>query len=325
LIVTAGHDRPTAWVTSATSFLGTRISRELNQKGYRVIGFTRRHGLAPAATEGFDQIVSGPFEQILLRGVLDQHGPPSAVFHAIGSGSVGQALADPVADLERTVSTTRILVETLATMNISARLIYPSSAAVYGAHDFGPIAETAAVQPISAYGQGKAAAEQVCRQLAQHTSLQVVILRLFSVYGPPQRKLLLWDLGRRLLAGERDIVLQGTGEETRDFIHVSDAARIVVSLFSCAGPPALLNIGTGRATSVRHLATQLTIALDVTTNVRFGGTPRSGDPIHLQSDTSRLASLGLNSFVPLEQGLVDYARWLRSYRAMVNETVPLSV
>jgi UDP-glucose 4-epimerase len=322
--VTAGHDRPVAWVTSATSFLGARISQELNQKGYRVIGFTRRHGLAPAAVEGFDQIVSGPFEPMLLRSALDKHGPPSAVFHAIGSGSVRQAHADPTADFERTVSTTRILVETLATMNVSARLIYPSSAAVYEAHDFGPITETFPIQPISVYGKSKASAEQVCRDLAQNTTLAVMIARFFSVYGPPQRKLLLWELGRRLLAGERDIVLDGTGEETRDFIHVSDAARIVVSLFSCAAPPELLNIGAGRATSVRHVAIQMATALDVKASIRFSGVLRPGDPVHLQSDNSRLAALGMNSYMTLEQGLVDYARWLRSYPAMASETVPLS-
>jgi UDP-glucose 4-epimerase len=312
--VTGARDRPLAWVTGATSFLGRHVALTLARRGYDVAGFARPSAIEPGTREdwGFRFVECGAFDAALLRRIRDRAGPPQAVFHAIGSGSVGQADADPVADCERTLRTTECLLEELTQTAPGARLIYPSSAAVYGIVPAGPIGEDAPTKPISVYGANKLAAEAMCREFAKSAGRQGVIVRFFSVYGPPQRKLLLWEVGQRLLAGERDIVLGGTGEETRDFVHVSDAAGIVASLAAAANPPSLVNAGSGRATSVRTLVETLASSLGVCAEIRFNGHSRPGNPPYQQANVSGLASIGFAATVPLEQGLADYARWLRN-------------
>jgi len=306
------QDRPLAWVTGAASFLGRHVARTLAQQGYDVAGFAR-HTIEPELAKGwgFKFIESGSFAAPLLQRVYERAGPPVAVFHAIGASSVTQANADPAADAERTLRTTERLLEALGQMAPSARLIYPSSAAVYGAAAPGPIPENAPTQPISVYGANKLRAEGICQDFARRSGLQVIIVRFFSVYGPPQRKLLLWDLGMRLLAGERRITLGGTGEETRDFIHVRDAAAIVGALTVSAQPPRLLNAGTGRATSINTLAAKLAAAFGVPVDIQFDGRSRPGDPPHQQADISQLSAIGFAASMTLEQGLSDYADWLR--------------
>ena len=301
-----------AWVTGATGFLGRCVARQLAAGGYSVVGFVRQqqNSAECGAPWDFTSIEAGSFQAALFEQACERSGVPSLVFHAVGSGSVGQAEADPAADFERTCATTERLIGALDVLAPAARLIYPSSAAVYGAVGPGSISEDTPTRPISVYGKNKLLAEDVCRR-ASH-KLDVVIARFFSVYGPPQRKLLLWELGNCLIAGERVVELGGTGEETRDFIHVADAAKAVAAVAGAERPPNVVNVGAGRATSIRMLVSKYARALQADAEFRFSGQPRAGDPPNQQADISSLAALGLGAFMPLEEGLADYARWLKS-------------
>jgi UDP-glucose 4-epimerase len=301
-----------AWVTGATSFLGRHVARRLAGEGFAVTGFSRSTVPADIATEwGFDAIETGEFGGDLLRRARQRSGAPAVVFHAIGSGSVGEAAANPAADFARTVGSAELLVDALCRLAPAVRLIYPSSAAVYGVAPPGPIAEDAPARPVSEYGRNKLLTEDMCRERARVAGLDVVIARLFSVYGPPQRKLLLWELGQRLSSGQKVVTLGGTGEETRDFIHVSDAAAIVAVLARAAGASRTVNVGTGRATAVRTIATKFAAALKVDAEIVFSGSSRPGDPMHQQADIRRLSTLGRSASVSLADGLADYAAWLR--------------
>jgi UDP-glucose 4-epimerase len=301
-----------AWVTGATSFLGCHVAHQLAGKGYSVVGFARSAVTAEFAMRwGFARVELGRFDANLFRRAFKWAGAPSSVFHAVGSGSVSQAAADPAGDFERTFRSAEQLIDILCRHAPSTRLIYPSSAAVYGNAHIGPIAEEHPTKPISIYGKNKLLTEEMCRERAQRKGLDVVVARLFSVFGPPQRKLLLWELGRRLLSGEKDVTLDGTGDETRDFIHVTGAASAVAILAHAPSVPPIVNVGTGRATSIRTLAALHAAALGVKVNIRFNGTLRVGDPPHQQAGISRLAAMGHTSFTLLEAGLSDYGGWLR--------------
>jgi UDP-glucose 4-epimerase len=312
LIVAARGDGQRAWVTGATSFLGRHVARRLSAEGFAVIGFSRR--AVPAdltSTWGFEAVETGELSGDLLRQARERSGAPAVAFHAIGSGSVGEAAADPAADFLRTFRSAEVLVGALCRLAPAARLIYPSSAAVYGAVPRGPISEDAATGPVSDYGRNKLFTEEMCRDWARRAGLDVVIARFFSVYGPPQRKLLLWELGQRLLSGDKVVRLGGSGEETRDFIYVTDATAIVATLACAPAVPKVLNVGTGRATSIRTIATKFAAVLKVNAEIVFTGASRAGDPLHQQADVSRLATIASIASRSLEDGLAEYALWLR--------------
>jgi UDP-glucose 4-epimerase len=307
------QDPPLAWVTGAGGFLSRHVGLALAKCGYEVVGFVRNPDLNAELTSswGYRTVESGPFDRALLQQALKRAGPPAIVFHAIGSGSVAQADADPADDQRRTLQTTECLLEELNRNATGARLIYPSSAAVYGITPRGPVSEDAPTKPISVYGANKLAAEAMCFDFGRGGVAQTTVVRFFSVYGPPQRKLLLWDVGQRLLAGERKIALGGTGEETRDFLYVTDAAAIVAMLATTTSPPALFNAGSGQPATVRKLVETLASVLGVGAEFRFDNHSRPGNPPHQQADIAGLAKFGFAPSVPLEQGVADYARWLR--------------
>jgi UDP-glucose 4-epimerase len=302
-----------AWVTGARGFLGRHVARHLQSEGWQVVGIGHGEWKAEDAEAwGLASWRRAEVEVSALRDLAAACGPPELIFHAAGSGSVGFSLDQPLADFERTVVTTAAVLEAMRTIAPAARLVYPSSAAVYGVTANSPIAETSPVAPVSPYGAHKAMAEHLCLTRGRQFGLRCAIVRYFSVYGPGLRKQILWDLVQKIAAGPADVELHGTGDETRDFLHVEDAARIV-SLVSgaVADEPVVINGGSGHALSVRELAELVASELGERPTIRFSGQRRPGDPPFYRADTGRLTRLG---FVPgwtLQAGVRDYLAWLR--------------
>jgi UDP-glucose 4-epimerase len=302
-----------AWVTGARGVLGRHVARHLNAEGWRVVGIG--HGdwkPEDAKAWGVSVWRRADVEVPVLVDLAAVSGPPELVFHAAGSASVGFSLEQPFADFQRTVMTTAAVLETMRRVAPSAMMIYPSSAAVYGDATKDPIPETSPIAPISPYGVHKAMAEQLCATRCQQFGLRCAIVRYFSVYGPGLRKQILWDLAQKISASPSTILLHGTGDETRDFLHAEDAARIV-SLVANAGrdEPFVVNGGTGHAVTIRDLARLFVAELGEKTECRFSGERRSGDPQHYRADTRRLAKLGFAPTWQLRAGVRDYLTWLR--------------
>lgn len=307
----------TAWVTGAHGFIGQHLSRHLAAEGATVIGVG--HGAWPAldaAASGVSAWLNGDISASNLHALAKEHGPPQWIFHLAGGSSVGAAVANPREDFFRTVATTVELLEWMRQEAPEAKLVAVSSAAVYGAGHEGPIAETAALTPYSPYGYHKLMMESLCRSYAATYGLRAVVARLFSVYGAGLRKQLLWDLCTRLESTRGPVELGGTGSEYRDWIDVRDVARALHSVAALADASVpTLNIGTGRATSVREVAEAVMSAwsdgTDSPRDLVFNGRSRPGDPFSLQAEASRLATLGFRWHIDVTPGLRDYVRWFR--------------
>jgi UDP-glucose 4-epimerase len=242
----------------------------------------------------------------------EQLGAVEAIVHCAGGSSVGPSLHNPQADFERTVLSTLRVLEYMRAHAPGARLVFLSSAAVYGAANVEPLHEDLPKRPISPYGAHKALAEDLVAHWGAQFGLNATVLRLFSVYGSGLRKQLLWELSRRALSGEDPLTLFGTGEERRDFIAIEDAVTLIARASDpAATPPSVMNGGTGIGTSVRDLAQTLLSALDATAALRFTGEAKTGDPLTMVADARRATAFGFTPTVNLKPGLEDYAAWVR--------------
>jgi UDP-glucose 4-epimerase len=309
---------PIALVTGAHGFIGRHLSRRLATAGFTVIGVG--HGAWPtadAAACGVSSWLNGDISPSNLHTLSKGHGRPDFIFHLAGGSSVGAAVASPREDFFRTVATTAELLEWMRQEAPQARLVAVSSAAVYGAGHDGPIDEQAPLTPYSPYGYHKMMMESLCRSYASTFGIQVVVARLFSVYGAGLRKQLLWDLCSKLEADSRDPVeLGGTGQEVRDWTDVRDVARALTRVADLACPSVpTLNIGSGHGTTVSQV---VRLVLDAWSEqgssvraIVFNGRSRAGDPFSLQAQSSTLASLGFEWGVDVGEGLAQYVRWFR--------------
>lgn len=300
---------PQALVTGAHGFIGRHVALHLAQSGYAVTGLG--HGAWLQSDQRRWGISDWHEGDVTPDSLLRCAGEPELVVHCAGSGSVGFSVDHPFQDFLRTVAASAALFDHARAHMPGTRLVIPSSAAVYGAVGRLPIAESAPLDPVSPYGTHKMVTEHMARSYARQYGVRIAIVRLFSVYGPGLRKQLLWDACGKLMRGDR--LFYGTGMETRDWLHVSDAAALLAEAGRRASPSCpTINGGTGIASTVRDTLTTLAGKLGIREPVAFSGLSRAGDPTAYQADTDLLSSWSWQPGIALEQGLNEYADWFRA-------------
>lgn len=235
---------------------------------------------------------------------------PEAVMHLAAQVSVSFSLANPVADA------TANLLGTLRVLDACVRtgcrkLIYASSAAVYGDPDCLPVSEDHPARPLSPYGASKHAVEHYLPIYRQQHGLDFTILRLANVYGPRQE--LSAESGvttqflHRLLGKQRPLV-EGDGLQTRDFIYVKDVAMAFVSALA-GGSGEIINIGSGREQTILSLLGELELVLGRPA-MAMHGPARSGDIRHSVLDCHKARQqLGWAPHCSLRAGLEETVEW----------------
>jgi UDP-glucose 4-epimerase len=295
----------TALVTGAAGFIGSTLVRSLASAGYRVYGLDR---IAP--DEALRALVAHWSVGDLSQAMPSDVPAADEVYHCAGSGAVGPSFRDPAADFRANVATTAHLLAWTAGRS-GARLVLVSSAAVYGVQPVTPITEAAPLNPTSPYGVHKRLAERQVRDYARNFGFGAAVVRLFSVYGPGLRKQLLWDACTKLSQGV--VSFDGNGSETRDWIHVDDAAALLIKAAAAASTACpTFNGGTGVATTVRQALDLLARKLGQAAPLRFSGETRRGDPPALVASVAATRAIGWAPQVSLAEGISQYADWFRS-------------
>jgi len=312
----------TVLVTGGAGFLGQACARRFRAAGWHVVGLG--HGRwtdDEARAAGYDRWVNAGVTAEALAGLADLGQDLRAVAHCASNGSVPYSLEQPLDAYERTVGSTVVLLEHLRRHAPAAAVLYPSSAAVYGAAPDRPLQESDTPNPVSPYGFHKQMVETLLAAYAACFGQPAVAVRFFSIYGPGLRKQLLWDASGRLLSGGSPQTFFGTGDETRDWIHVEDAAALMLHLADRAtvaptGPPRLeiVNGASGERVTVREVLERLARALGSPAEIRFNGTVRAGDPRFYLAAVGRMHATGWRPTTSLDDGLADYAAWARAAR-----------
>ncbi|ASJ01003.1 SDR family oxidoreductase [Thermococcus gorgonarius] len=232
------------------------------------------------------------------------------VFHEAAQVSVVESVRDPIFTEE---------VNVLGTLNIlkaliegHGKLIFASSAAVYGDNPNLPLKETERPRPLSPYGVTKATAEEYLRVFHELYGLPVVALRYFNVFGPRQGfnqyAGVISIFINRALAGE-PLVIFGDGKQTRDFIYVRDVVKAnLLAAESRKANGRVFNVATGKQTSILELAMKVIEITGTTSSIIFDK-PRPGDIRHSLADISEIRKLGFEPEWSLEEGLKKTVEW----------------
>lgn len=296
-------------VTGAHGFLGRHVARRIAHDGRLVTGIG--HGAWDTAESGTFGLTFWHQADITLESLMTYAGKPSLIVHCAGSGSVPFSMEQPHQDFVRTVSNTAAVLEYVRLHSPDTIVVYPSSAAVYGNVTKVPIVECDALNPASPYGVHKLMAEELCRSYAKHCGVRVAIVRFFSIYGSGLRKQLLWDACRK--ARDGDLLFHGTGREIRDWLHVHDAADLLVKASAEASNACpVFNGGSGIGTEIAEVVRVVATSMHASAEPTFRGVERSGDPSRYVADNARALGLGWRPEMRLEPGIRDYVSWFRS-------------
>jgi UDP-glucose 4-epimerase len=298
---TQGH----VLVTGANGFLGRHVARCFAAQGHSVLGIG--HGAWLQEEWELWGLRGWHSADVTLETLELYAGEPAVIVHCAGGGSVSFSIEDPIADFERTVVTTAHVLEYVRTFAPSCRVVYPSSASVYGMVEAVPIREDYPAAPISQYGTHKLMAEQMVTSYARQFGSSAAIVRLFSVYGCGLRKQLLWDACRKF--ANDDSVFMGTGDEVRDWLHVEDAANLLLAAAEHASPQCqTVNGGCGQGATVREVLLQLGSNFSQT-EPSFSGAKRTGDPTRFIADIEGAKAWGWLPTRRWREGVEEYATW----------------
>ena len=233
------------------------------------------------------------------------------IFHHAAVVSVSRSVDAPRRSNETNLDASLLVLE--QARQEDARVVVASSAAVYGHPDELPVSESASTEPTSPYGIQKLAVDQYARRYADLYGLETVALRYFNAYGPRQQGPYSGVISTFLEQARADepITIEGDGEQTRDFVHVSDIVRANLRAATTDAVGEAYNIGTGTRTSIEELAETIREATDSSSPIVHRD-PRPGDIRHSGADISKATrALGFEPRVSLESGirsLVDGTR-----------------
>jgi len=281
-------------ITGSNGFVGGSVGRWAARAGHEVLGVARASQPATAWPGGYVQadVLTSDLAEIVRAFA------PDVILHGAGTASVGASLKLPLDDLRASVMTWANTLDGVRRSGLRPVLLFPSSAAVYGKTSELPLREALPAQPISPYGFHKAMCEQLAREYVECFGLRVVVCRLFSIFGPVQRRLLVWELYRQCASAAETIWLEGTGAETRDYLHVDDVAAALVALASAQTDEeatyCVVNVASGAETSVLELARLIRDLISPDKEIRCRGRARRGDPPAWRADISRLQARAPN-------------------------------
>jgi nucleoside-diphosphate-sugar epimerase len=230
----------------------------------------------------------------------------ATVVHLAALIDVSASVADPILTHEINVTGTLNLLIEAARQNVD-KFVFASSTAVYGDAKNLPVREETPCQPISPYAASKAAAEAYCSAYAGCCGLDTVRLRFFNVYGPKNENSIYSGVITKFISKAQQnetLTIEGDGEQTRDFIHVSDVVHALAQALEGKGTRGdVFNVCTGRPISINDLVNTLS---DVTgRNLKTAYVqPRTGDIRASYGDPSKAAlKLGFKARISLAEGL----------------------
>jgi UDP-glucose 4-epimerase len=301
-------------VIGAAGFIGSHTVDHLLAEGHQVIGLDdfrtgRRIQLTAALASPRFTLHEA---SALVPGVLDRivgHERPHAIIHLAALVSVQESLAHPELNAALNVELPRLVAETMRRHRI-ARLVFASSAAVYGNSEATPVSENSPTRPISPYGAAKLASETHLLGHARADGFAAICLRYFNAYGPRQDPASPYS-GVISIFADRcarglPVTIHGDGGQTRDFIHVADIARAnALAATGRAAHPAVYNICTGRPTSLKRLLEILRAQSPACPPPQCAAV-RSADIRHSCGDPEAARrALGFAAQISVEQGLAS--------------------
>src|SRR4030042_2246663 len=289
-------------VTGGAGFIGSHITKLLLDANHKVVILDN---LCHGYRENIDKrskFVNGDIKdpqktKYALKGV-------DWVIHCAGLIVVPESVKDPIKYCDNNVIGTISLLESMKDVGCK-KIIFSSSACVYGTPDKLPIKEDAPIKPDNPYGATKASIEAFLQSFHQNFGFDVIILRYFNPYGPgrmyPPITHAIPNFIKATLA-KKPIPLYWQGEQVRDFIYIEDLARAHIDVLGLSGFN-IFNIGTEKGIKVKDIVDEIFKIVGYKVPIAVLG-ERSGDvPANYASSAKLTKAVGWNTKVSLTEGL----------------------
>ncbi len=295
-------------VTGGSGFVGTWVVKELLKRGHYV-----------KVIDVQEPKVDVEYVKMDVRnldGLRKEVRGYDAIIHLAAVVSLDEATKNPLETEEVNVrGTLNVLI---AAKEVNAKVVYASSAAVYGDPKKLPVDEDHPTFPKSVYGATKLGGEALVLSFIENFGLETVALRYFNLYGPYMRggpyAGVIYKFLSNAIEG-RPLIIYGDGKQTRDFVYAEDAAR--ATLVALERGKGVYNVGTGKEITILELAELVKKVTGCDCEVKFAP-PRPGDIRRSVASIEKIKGIGWEPKVGIEEGL------RRSYEWLLKEKNPIS-
>jgi len=292
-------------VTGGAGFIGSHVVEGLLKEGLSLIvvdnlSTGKIENLNPNALF-YQQSIE---DEEMMERVFMLH-KPAYIFHLAAQSSVSVSVRNPVEDAKTNILGTLVLLQKSVKYGVKKFIFSSTGGAIYGDNVKIPTPETEIPNPISPYGIAKLSVEKYLDFFSKEYGLEYVSLRYSNVYGPRQDPYgeagVVAIFTNRMLKGEK-VTIFGDGEYVRDYVYVDDVVRANILAME-KGKNVVLNIGTGRGTTVNELFMMLKSITGYSDEPEYAP-PRKGDVRKSILDCSKAKEiLGWEPEVSLEEGL----------------------
>jgi len=298
-------------VLGAGGFIGTNLCRTLVCQGHSVRAFGRRKTF-PESLRGYDWI-PGDFAD--SASVANAISGCEVVFHLVTATTPANANIDKVADLNANVTNTLHLLDACRETGVRRVIFISSGGTVYGVPNQIPTPESAATNPITAYGISKLAIEKYLGLYEYLYGLEYRVLRVANPFGPYQIAMknqgVIAAFLHRALAGN-PIEIWGDGSIIRDYVFIDDVVDALMLAATHQGSGRIFNIGSGEGRSLNDIVTAIERLLEQIIPVDHRPGRPVDVPVSVLDTTLAKRELGWQAYTPFEEGLRNTLDWTRA-------------
>ena len=310
-------------VTGGAGFIGSHTVGRLLDAGHRVVvldnfssgkkenlaSWTKNLRLHTIETNIDDGVFAA------LSGITKKHGPIDRIIHLAAQTAVVSSIQNPLEDIRRNYAATVHVLEFARHTGVR-KVVFASSAAVYGDLDTLPVGEDVRCAPVSPYGIDKLGSEHYMAYYSTVHGVATTALRFFNVYGPRQDPRSSYSgaisiFFDRALRNE-DILIFGDGQQTRDFVYVGDvASAITAAVMNDAATATPINIGTGTEVTIDSVANLIVASVGSSSTIRHVEA-RPGEILRSRAKIDVATKLlGFTATTPISDGLATTGQWYR--------------
>ena len=306
------EESPLVLITGGAGFIGSHLCWQLAERGYRirVLDNLKRANLPviqPLIDNGRVELID---QDIRYPSAIARAVEGAELVAHLAATSINRSQASPAESVDVDIRCSEQVFAAAAAAG-ARRVVFASSASVYGPPKTLPMTEDDAPDPQTPYCLGKLAGEHLLQFYGRSTGIEWNILRFFNVYGPGQHTDAYYTAVtsiflQRLLRGDRPVV-DGSGEQTMDMVHVRDVARAVLCALEAESSGNVCNVGTGIQTSVAEVARLLIDAVGADVEPEFS--PRRVLVSRREADISRAAAtIGWKPQISVSEGIEEIVR-----------------
>lgn len=235
------------------------------------------------------------------------------IFHLAANADVPKSVEDPILDFISNAKGTFNILNASTNSNVK-KIIYASSAAIFGELKYLPIDEGHPKKPISPYGASKLSGELYGFAFQESFGIKFTALRIFNAIGPRQPRYVIYDFLNKLRKDKTKLEILGTGENIRDFIYVGDVVKAFINAAELSiSDGQAYNLGTGIGISISDLAKEILKKLGLnSTKLEYTGISRSYDILKLVSKPDKAKEhLNIKNITSLSDALSDEINWFK--------------